>query len=305
MKTRMSFRRTLLVPLVATSLFGQAQENKAEPASGPEMVVATVNGRKLTAKEFEAMMQSLPVQTRQTAEQQPQQFLEQYALFENILAEAEKNKLSEQPLYKAKLADARRQILVQAQLNEKTNQTTILPEAQKAFYEANREKFQQVKAKVLFVSRASTTTGLTDGQIRSATGEKEATAKAESLAKQLREGADFVALAKEHSDDASTSATGADFPTPIRANSENVPPDIRSALLAAKPGDIVGPLSHDTGFYLFRVESKGIGTFDEVKDEVYRHLKDQAVRAWLDETRKRSTVTIENQKYFGTAKAAQ
>jgi parvulin-like peptidyl-prolyl isomerase len=107
-----------------------------------------------------------------------------------------------------------------------------------------------------------------------------------------------VQLAKEHSDDASSSDKGADFPDAIRPDSAGVPQHIKEAVLSAKTGEIVGPLEHETGFYIFRIESNEITPFDRAKGEIYNELKQEGLKKWMDEVKSRSTVKIENDAFF-------
>ena len=59
--------------------------------------------------------------------------------------------------------------------------------------------------------------------------------------------------------------------------------------------DLLGPLEHATGFYIFRIESSKVKSFEEAKGEIYNDLKQEGLKKWLDEARSRSTVKIENQ----------
>ena len=70
---------------------------------------------------------------------------------------------------------------------------------------------------------------------------------------------------------------------------------MRGPILAAKPGDIVGPIQHDTGFYIFKILSNGQASFDQVKDDLVKQMKDAGLKSWLDEFKKNSSVTIQNE----------
>lgn len=261
-------------------------------------VVATINGQKMMAGEFKRIVAVLDPALRQMAEKQPQQFLEQWAMFQIVLDEAAKNKIDQQSPYKEQLAEARRKILVQAQVDEKGKSVTVSPEERKKYFEDNRDRYFQAKVKVIFISRASQTRNA-EGKVIGEIDPEQARAKADTVAKRARAGEDFVALAKETSDDPSTSTDkNADFPDPIRPNSANIPQNFRDAILSAKKGDIVGPIEHDTGFYLFRVESIGMLPYEDVKEEVLAEFRNKALREWVEETRKRATVKIEDPSFF-------
>jgi peptidyl-prolyl cis-trans isomerase C len=267
------------------------------PAVTPETVVATINGQKFTAREYEQLLANMTPQVREGAIKQPRAVLEQYAMFQIILAEAEQSKLDQQSPYKERIADARRQILVQGQINDKSNSIVVSPDDVKKAYDENRSRYAEAKAKVIFISRVMNSQSL-DGTVQEKRDPEESKKLAAGIVAKLKAGADFVKLAKEHSDDASTSDKGADYPDAIRSKSASIPQNIRDAILNANAGDIVGPLDHETGFYIFRVESIDLTPFDQVKNDLYKELKEAGVNKWLEETKKRSTVTINSDAFF-------
>jgi parvulin-like peptidyl-prolyl isomerase len=142
------------------------------------------------------------------------------------------------------------------------------------------------------------------GKEKSNTGPAQAKEKAAEVAKLARSGKDFAVLAKQHSDDRTTAEKEADFPYPIRTGSDNIPLEIRNALFAAKQGDIVGPLEHESGFYIFRLESKAIQPFEAVKEDIGKQSRSAAVEKWLQEMKQKSTVTLDHKAFWDTFLAA-
>jgi parvulin-like peptidyl-prolyl isomerase len=267
----------------------------------PDTVVATVNGKQITARQFEQMLATLNPQMRETAKKQPRAVLDWFALSDTLEAEAEKEGIPAQSPYKERLAAARRQILMQARMDQKYADMTVTVEDQQKAYEASKERYREVKAKVIFISHVSEERYLKDGALKESRSAEQSALLAAEVAKEARDGADFIDLAKRHSDDKAIAGKEADYPEPIRPTSANVPQHMRDALLAAKEGEIVGPLEHDTGFYIFRVESNTFRPFEQVKDDLYKELKDSALKTWLDGKRKQSTIRIENEGYFAPA----
>ncbi len=251
------------------------------------------------------MISAMNPQMRQVALRQPRQVLDQFALFQKIASEAEKAKLDEQSPYREQIADARRQILVNAQVNAATSQVEVSSADQKKFYDGNKARYTGARAKVIFISQTSVTKGLVDQQVTATRSPEQSLELANEIVSKLAKGEDFVGLAKQYSDDAETSGKGADFPDLVRPTSATVPQNIRDAILASKAGDIVGPLRHDTGYYVFRIDSIEVIPYDMVKDEIYKELKDLGLRAWLDQTKAGATVVIENEAYFQPRPAAK
>jgi hypothetical protein len=269
----------------------------------PDTPIATVNGKKFTAGEFEMMVPNLSPDLRELAATNPKQFLEQYALGLTLQTEAEKMKLEEQWPYRQRLADARRQVLVQAVMAEKAKALKIAPEEIRKIYDSRAAGYKQASTKVIFVSRLGYEATLQSGPKQTTTPEQ-AKAKAEKVVKEIRAGRDFVEAAKQYSDDTESAAKTADFPYPIRANSTNVPQQIRDAVLAAKTGDLVGPVEHDTGWYIFRIEDTGVAALNDVKADIEKELRDAAVQRFVEESQKKSGVTLDHEAFWNTFLAA-
>jgi hypothetical protein len=304
--------RRLFVPafLLVSTLFAQ---DPAVPAQAgqpieiveikPDTVIATVNGKSFTAGEFEMMVPNLSRELRELAATKPKEFLEQYALGLNLQAEAEKMKLDQQWPYRQRLADARRQVLAEAVIAEKGKLLKIAPEDIRETYDAGVEGYRQARTKVLFVSRLGYVARLNGSDKKEFTPEQ-VKAKADLVAKQLRGGRDFVEAAREHSDDVNTAAKDADFPYPIRANSASVPQQIRDAVLGGKPGEVVGPIEHTTGWYFFRIEEQNTASFDEVRAEIEKEMRDEAVRQFVEQAKKKSVATLDHEAFWNTFLAA-
>jgi parvulin-like peptidyl-prolyl isomerase len=150
---------------------------------------------------------------------------------------------------------------------------------------------------VLFISMISDERRL-DGSRTKKREPEESKQLANDLVAKLKSGADFVELAKQYSDDTSTSDKGADFPDAIRGTSSSVPQNVRDAVLKAKDGDIVGPLEHETGYYIFRVESAQLAPFEQVKSDIYNEMKQAGLTKWLEEMKARSSVTVEDSVFL-------
>ena len=79
---------------------------------------------------------------------------------------------------------------------------------------------------------------------------------------------------------------------------------MRTPLLAAKVGDIVGPIQHNSGYYLFRVDGIEQASFESVKDEIEKNMRQVAVNRWIDDLQKKSTVTLDHDAFWKTFLAA-
>lgn len=269
----------------------------------PDTAIATLNGRKLTAGEFERLTEKLTGEARIAAGTKPKQFLEQLAINETLAAEAQRGKLDQLSPYRERLAEVTQQILMQAALAEKANQAKITPEELTKYYEANRGKYTEATAKVIFVSRMGYIHTLGDGKTKVTTPE-EAKEKVDKVLAQLKQGKDFVALAKEFSDDRTSADKEADMPYPIRANAPNIPVEIRAPLTAAKAGDIVGPIEHSSGYYIFKVQKSETPNLGAIKADIEKEMRQTRVRDWLEELRTKTVVSLDHKPFWDTFIAA-
>lgn len=107
--------------------------------------------------------------------------------------------------------------------------------------------------------------------------EAQAKAKIEEIRKQLDEGKDFAALAKEFSEDPGSADNGGElgFAGPGVYDSE-----FETALYALKKGEVSQPVRSEYGWHLIKlldVQAPEVPSFDSLKDKLVRELKAQQV----------------------------
>jgi parvulin-like peptidyl-prolyl isomerase len=260
-----------------------------------DAVVATVNGRKITAGEIRAMVAAMPKNVQAAYERDPKQFMREYAWYSRLVAMAEQNGLEKKSPYKEALEFQRMLTLVNAQLNEGNQAVQVRPEQQQAHYEQNKERYKEARAKLIYIP-FSATPGDAGG--KKVLTESEAKAKAEKLVQQARSGADFVKLVKEHSEDPGSAANDGDLGMAVRPTTQQVPEPMRNAILALKPGEISEPIRHENGYYIFLLDSAGVLPYEKVKDEIYKELKEIGFKQWQDKTKSEASVQFENEAFF-------
>ncbi len=120
-------------------------------------------------------------------------------------------------------------------------------------------------------------------------------ALAESLAEQLKEGADFAELAKQHSADAFAEDGGLqkDVSRP------DLSPEFAAILFESEPGTIIGPLEDPAGFTIARVESIKKGPappLSEVRDLIEQRVRVKKTSTryeeWIEGLRKKALIDI-------------
>jgi peptidyl-prolyl cis-trans isomerase C len=260
-----------------------------------DAVVAAINGARLTAGELQALLRGASPQVQQNFRANPRQFLTELARMRLLVAEAEKEKLAEQSPCREQLEWVRSDVLSQALLNDFNRRNPATPEEEKKFYEAHQANYEEAKVKVIYIAFAADPNKAQAGGRKLLT-EQEARAKIESLRRQALDGADFAALARQHSHDETSAAKDGDLG--VIRRSDQVPDAIKAAIFSLKPGQVSEVVAQPNGFYLFRLEEMRTKTLDEVRQEVNREAQSEKFREWFDSIRKSVAVTYENEAYF-------
>lgn len=239
---------TLLFPLLA-----QAQ-------SAPLM---QGGGVVISAQEAEYGLAEVPADMRAKVLGEPlqvQEMVQHLHLRRWLANQAQSSGVAQKPEVQRQIAVVQERILAEAQLEYVENAS--LPSAElidkqvRTIYKAEPERFTapaEVHARHILI------TG-TDDAARS---------KAEKILADLRAGADFEQLAREHSADPGSAAKGGDlgfFP-----KGKMVPAFEKAAFALKKTGELSPVVQTPFGFHIIRLEGRKPATvkpFDEVKDEL-------------------------------------
>jgi hypothetical protein len=134
-------------------------------------------------------------------------------------------------------------------------------------------------------------------QVGNGRSEEEARARADRAARRLRAGDDFGAVADALGDrPVAPLPDGLVSVTQLR---EYLGPSVALAALRLAPGDVSDPVSSSGGFHVLQGVAREAGippalaeVEDEVRAEMRRRADDDALRAYLDDLRRRATVRV-------------
>jgi hypothetical protein len=284
----------ILTVFCACALWAQTVPPK-ETALEDETVLATFDdGYKLTYGELKAMAAALPPQMQQTAMRDRKAFVRQFALMRKLSRLAEQNKLDQKCPTRELLLINRMYVLMSAQINFAVDTAVVPPEELQKYYDANKDRYAQVKVKVIYVGFCSNPAASAPG--KKYLTEAEAKARIEKIRAEIVAGADFVKMVKQHSEDQASAEKDGDFGN-IRRN-DNVPEPIRNAVFALKAGEVSQPVRQPNGFYLFRAEEVGTRAFQQVRDEIFNEVKQLHFKQWMDQTEKGLNVKYVNETFF-------
>jgi len=125
--------------------------------------------------------------------------------------------------------------------------------------------------------------------------EIDAEKKARELLTQIREGADFAKLAKEHSADPGSGSQGGDLGW---ANPGTFVPVFENTMSKLNPGEISEPVRSEFGWHIIEVLGRRADdqTEDKIKDRAYRILHgrkfEEEVETWIREIRDQAYVKV-------------
>jgi parvulin-like peptidyl-prolyl isomerase len=284
---------------VLSAASGEQTSSAATPGAATtvpsDAVVATVEGKTVTASQVAAMLQALPPEMRSGAEANKKEFLRQYAMLLQLAADAEKAGLTERSPYKEALEHQRLTTLAQAELNEALNRISI-PEADvKKYYDLHKERYTEVAAKVIYIP-FSNTPAKTSTSARKSLTEPEAMARAEKVYTDALAGMDFVKLVKQYSEDKTSVEKDGDFGA-IKAT-DNLPDPVKVAIFSLKEGEVSKPVRQPNGFYLFQATKISPQEFSSVRDQIYEQLRQEQWKFWLETKRAEAKVTFDNEEFF-------
>jgi parvulin-like peptidyl-prolyl isomerase len=160
--------------------------------------------------------------------------------------------------YKAYLIDREADLLaLQADL---ADQKCVDPDAAENYYNAHKSDFETACVKHILV---------------------DSEAEADDLKAQLDAGADFATLAAASSTDTASGAQGGDLGCNPHGTFVQ---EFEDAVDAAPLNVVTGPIQTQFGWHLILVSSRGVGSFDDVQQQVAQTLAqqvDQAFQTWF------------------------
>lgn len=160
------------------------------------------------------------------------------------------------------------------------------------YYQSNLDKFAEdelFKARHIFVKVDEKAPA---GQIQKAMD------TALKVLHEARQGKDFIALAKEYSDDPAAKKDGGDLGTFKRGE---MLADLEKAILPLKPGEVGELVATPSGLHIVKLDERTSGKFkplDTVKADVrellYRQKQDERFKAWMKELRAKASIIIKD-----------
>jgi peptidyl-prolyl cis-trans isomerase C len=241
----------------------------------PEEVVATVNGEKITAGMMQSLRHGAAQQFQKAVQQGNKEFLKSVAGLLALARKAEQEKVDQKEPYRDQLLFLKMNFLANAYISYLNTQVQITQKEIQDYFEKNKAEYEEAMVRAIYI--AFSRSGGEDAEGRKRLTEAEAKAKAENLVAELKKGADFAALAKQHSDDKASAEQGGDIGG-IKRASTGVPAEVRTAVFALKPGEVSEPLPQPAGYYIFKLDQIKTTPYEEAASAIATQLQSQKVQ---------------------------
>ena len=297
-----------LAVLVLSGAFASGQPPLRQDTSP---VVMTVDGKNVTAAEVQKILDIGEPAFLEAYRQNPQAALMNWYVIQHLGREAERLKLDQVSPQKEQLEAIRLKILAGAALNQELNGYPVSDQMIESYFATRRARYEESKIKAIYIAfkpgAAAAATGTSVEALQRAAQEAvaagtserteaQAAARAADVVRQLRGGADFAKLVETYSDDGPSKSKGGDFGV-VKAAS-NYPEDFRRTVMALEKGAISDPIRQATGFYIVRIEEKGVPPLAEVRAEISEAIRQDHLAEWAQGLNGRFNPVIKDPSFF-------
>ena len=272
------------------------------PEVPPDRVIIAVGDVKITAAQFDKLIDTLQPQYRTLARGTGRkQFADNLAKMLTLAQEAQRRKMNETGDYKTRAMFQDDNILA-AMLVEQLGKDIQVAEADlRQYYADHKSEYEQVHARHILIRVQGSQVPVRPGQ-KDLT-DAEALAKAQEIRKKIQDGADFGELAKLESDDIGSGSNGGDMPAFRRGQ---MVPSFEQAAFAMKPGDLSEPVKSQFGYHIILVVSHESKSFEDMKTELEGRVKPEQTQKAIDkaiEELQKSNPAVLDPEFFGTNKS--
>jgi peptidyl-prolyl cis-trans isomerase C len=266
----------------------------ASPAVSGDKVVITVGDVKITALQFNQIIDSLPEQYRAAARGPGRKEFGTNLLRVMLLAqEGQSRKLDQTAEYKTQEHFQAANLLAQKTFNQMAEGIKVDDAALHAFYDAHKQDYEQVRARHILVRMTGSPSPTEPG--KKELTDAEALAKAQEIRKKLADGADFAELAKTESDDTGSRVRGGDLN--FFKHGQMVGP-FEQAAFSMKVGEISEPVKTQFGYHIIKVEARK--SFEDFRAEIDRRVRSEQAQKMLEDMQKKTNATLDPD-FFGAA----
>ena len=261
----------LLIVLPAVSGCSKTPRPRRPAASGPDPVIARVNGVDIKQSDLALAEEDVGADMQAASPEAKREHLISYLADVIMVTQAaEKKKLADNPEFKRRLAFLRNKLLMGFELQDEAKAALTEDALKQTYNDAVKSMGgqEEVRARHILV-------------------EKEDEAKA--IADQLKGGADFATLAKEKSKDPG----GADGGDLGYFTKDQMVPEFADVAFKMYPGQLSNPVKSQFGWHIIKVEDKRTKQppeFEKVKDQIEAYVARKAQSEFVAKLRQTAKI---------------
>ncbi len=276
----------------------RARGPQAVAEHDPSKVVATIDGKPITAKQAADMLKAIPPDQLKRYESNLPTVVQQIFMSEQLAQQALKMSLDQQSPWKEQLQLSRDNILTQAYLNKMASTSSNTPTADpQQYYGSHQQEFDRVKLSGIFVAISPPGTPAASGNNRT---EEQARTKADDIEKKIKAGGDFATLARTESDNQQAAARGGELGTFSVADPQ-LPPAIKTAVDKLQPGQTSEPIQIPNALLIVKVDSRNKLTFDQAKPEIVQKLQNERNQAAVKQQVDKYKIQVQDPDFFNAS----
>jgi hypothetical protein len=273
---------------------------EAVAETDPSRVVATINGKQITAKEAAEMLKPFPPDQRKQYESNLPKLLQELYMREQLADAATKMNLDQQTPWKEQVALSRENVLAQAYLSKLSEDaakaTTVDPQK---YYTDHPDEFDQVNLSAIFVAFAPPGTPAGNAQVSPKT-EQQASDKANDIEKKLKAGGDFAAIARTDSDNQGSGSKGGVLGT-FNMGDTQIPPELRTVIGKLQPGQISEPVRVGGAFLIVRLDGRKKVPFEEAQASIIQKMKTEKSQTAAKQELDKYKIKVDDPDFFEAA----
>jgi len=256
----------------------------------------------VTRAEFEkvvdAVQPNLPPRNRR-------QFANRYASILAMSIKADEMGLGKGPEYEERMKLARMQVLASALSKEIQEKASEISDKEiDDYYKNNSDKFEQAELLRIYVPKTQQTAAAQDKKTpteeeqkkRTEQGEQAMKAEADKLRARAAAGEDFNKLQAEAFQVAGIKSTAPN--TSMGNVRRNVLPPSQASAMDLKPGAVSPVIADQSGFFVYKLISKGTVPLDQAREEIKGTLRSQRLQEEMKSVQESATPTLD-EAYFG------
>ena len=259
------------------------------PSVPPDRVVITLGDVKITAAQYDQLVESLPEQYRAMARTTGRkQYADNLVQILVLAQEGQRRKINETSQYKTLAGFQQSNVLAALAVEAMKKDVTVDEAGLRKYYDQHKSEYEQVHGAHILIRFTGSQVPLRPGQ-KDLT-DAEALAKVQDLRARILAGADFAELARKESDDVGSGNNGGDLGT---FKHGQMVPSFDEVAFKLKPGDLSEPIKTQFGYHLIKVQTHDSKSFEDARAEIEAKVRPDALKTAVEELGKKSQAVFD------------